>query len=142
GPDASGPRSVSRVRAVRGRLELIGRGRRGRGTMRPVSQEHPGRVDALVVGAGPAGAAAAFWLAERGHSVLAVDKKVFPREKTCGDGLTPRGVRQLLDMGLADPLRDFHRYDGLRSIAHGITLELAGPGPPGLPAHGSAVRRA
>jgi geranylgeranyl reductase family protein len=109
--------------------------------MTPVSQEHPGRVDALVVGAGPAGAAAAFWLAERGHSVLAVDKKVFPREKTCGDGLTPRAVRQLVDMGLADPLRDFHRYDGLRSIAHGITLELAWPSHPDFPPYGYVVRR-
>src|SRR5689334_14040607 len=130
-----------RPRKSRVRRELIGRGGRGRGTMRPVTQEHPGRVDALVVGAGPAGAAAAFWLAERGHSVLAVDKKVFPREKTCGDGLTPRAVRQLLDMGLADPLRDFHRYDGLRSIAHGITLELAWPSHPDFPPYGYVVRR-
>ena len=95
--------------------------------------EDPSRVDVLVVGAGPAGAAAAFWLAERGHSVLVVDKKVFPREKTCGDGLTPRAVRQLDDMGLADPLRDFHRYEGLRSIAHGITLELRLARAPRLP---------
>ena len=101
----------------------------------------PSRVDVLVVGAGPAGAAAAFWLAERGHSVLAVDKKVFPREKTCGDGLTPRAVRQLVTWGSADPLRDFHRYDGLRSIAHGITLELAWPEHPDFPSYGYVVRR-
>ena len=106
-----------------------------------VSHEDPSRVDVLVVGAGPAGAAAAFWLAERGHSVLAVDKKVFPREKTCGDGLTPRAVRQLEDMGLADSLRDFHRYEGLRSIAHGITLELAWPEHPDFPSYGYVVRR-
>ena len=68
------------------------------------------RVDVLVVGAGPAGAAAAYWLAEAGHSVVAVEKKRFPREKTCGDGLTPRAVRQLIDMGLGSPLEDFHRY--------------------------------
>ena len=70
--------------------------------------------DALVVGAGPAGAAAAYWLAEAGHRVLVVEKKRFPREKTCGDGLTPRAVKQLHDMGLADPLTDHLRYDGLR----------------------------
>ncbi len=59
------------------------------------------RWDALVVGAGPAGASAAYWLAQHGHSVLVVDKKRFPREKTCGDGLTPRAVAQLHSMGLA-----------------------------------------
>jgi len=58
--------------------------------------------DVLVVGAGPAGATAAHWLATRGRRVLVVEKKRFPREKTCGDGLTPRAVRQLHDMGLAE----------------------------------------
>ncbi len=101
----------------------------------------PERFDVLVVGAGPAGAAAAFWLAKAGHSVLAVEKKTFPREKTCGDGLTPRAVRQLLDMDLGAPLADFHRYDGLRSMAHGITLELAWPDHPDFPSHGYVVRR-
>ena len=52
--------------------------------------------DALVVGGGPAGAACAYWLAEAGRRVLVVEKKRFPRDKTCGDGLTPRAVRQLL----------------------------------------------
>jgi geranylgeranyl reductase family protein len=99
------------------------------------------RFDAAVVGAGPAGAAAAYWLAERGHRVLVVEKKRFPREKTCGDGLTPRAVRQLCDMGLAEPLSEFHRYDGLRSMAHGVTLELAWPAHPDYPAHGYVVRR-
>ena len=99
------------------------------------------RVDVLVVGAGPAGAAAAYWLAEQGHSVLVVEKKTFPREKTCGDGLTPRAVKQLSDMGLGAPLEDFHRYDGLRSIAHGITLELEWPSHPDFPSYGYVVRR-
>src|SRR4051794_30141701 len=66
--------------------------------------------DVLVVGGGPAGAAAAAWLADRGHRVLVVEKKRFPREKTCGDGLTPRAVRQLHDLGLAGPLAEFQRY--------------------------------
>ena len=79
--------------------------------------------DVLVVGGGPSGAATGFWLAERGHRVLIVEKKRFPREKTCGDGLTPRAVRQLNDMGLADRVSDFQRYDGLRSIGHGVTLD-------------------
>ena len=70
-----------------------------------------------------------------------VDKKRFPREKTCGDGLTPRAVRQLHDMGLADPLAEFQRFDGLRSIGHGITLELAWPEHPDFPPYGYVVRR-
>jgi len=97
------------------------------------------RYDALVVGAGPAGASAAYWLAVAGHSVLVVDKKRFPREKTCGDGLTPRAVRQLDDMGLASALEGFQRYEGLRSMAHGITLELRWPDHPDFPDHGYVV---
>ena len=97
--------------------------------------------DVLVVGGGPSGAAAGFWLAERGHRVLIVEKKRFPREKTCGDGLTPRAVRQLHDMGLADRLSDFQRFDGLRSIGHGVTLELAWPEHPDFPSYGYVVRR-
>ncbi len=99
------------------------------------------RYDVVVVGAGPAGAAAAYWLSERGRRVLLVEKKDFPREKTCGDGLTPRAVRQLHDMGLAQPLSEFHRYDGLRSIAHGMTLHLPWPDHPDFPSFGYVVRR-
>src|SRR5689334_19359919 len=99
------------------------------------------RYDVLVVGAGPSGAAAAYWLAERGHRVLVVEKKRFPRDKTCGDGLTPRAVRQLHDMGLAEPLAEFQRYDGLRANAHGITLEMPWPEHPDFPRYGYVVRR-
>jgi geranylgeranyl reductase family protein len=98
-------------------------------------------LDVLVVGGGPAGSAAAYWLAERGHRVLVVEKKTFPREKTCGDGLTPRAVKQLVDMGLGDWLGGHQRMDGLRSIAHGVTLELAWPDHPEFPPYGYVVRR-
>jgi geranylgeranyl reductase family protein len=97
--------------------------------------------DVLVVGGGPSGAAAGYWLAEQGHRVLIVEKKHFPREKTCGDGLTPRAVRQLHDMGLAEPLSDYQRFDGLRSIGHGVTLELQWPDHPEFPPYGYVVRR-
>jgi menaquinone-9 beta-reductase len=107
------------------------------GTMLPVRDLY----DVLVVGGGPAGAAAAYWLAERGRRVLVVERKRFPREKTCGDGLTPRAVRQLHDLGLAEPLSEYLRYDGLRSIAHGVTLELAWPEHPDFPNYGYVVRR-
>jgi geranylgeranyl reductase family protein len=107
----------------------------------PQSTRRNDAFDVLVVGGGPSGAAAGFWLAERGHRVLVVEKKHFPRDKTCGDGLTPRSVRQLHDMGLAEPLRDYQRFDGLRSIAHGVTLELAWPDHPEFPDYGYVVRR-
>src|SRR3954447_26922123 len=99
------------------------------------------RYDVLVIGAGPCGAAAAYWLAERGRRVLVVEKKRFPREKTCGDGLTPRAVKQLVDMGLEADLSGHQRMDGLRSIAHGVTLELAWPDHPDFPPYGYVVRR-
>jgi menaquinone-9 beta-reductase len=106
-----------------------------------VSQHSNEPYDVLIVGAGPAGAAAAYWLAQRGRRVIAVEKKRFPREKTCGDGLTPRAVRQLHDLGLAERLEGSQRFDGLRSIGHGVTLELAWPEHPDFPSYGYVVRR-
>ena len=97
--------------------------------------------DVLVIGGGPAGAACAYWLAEAGWDVLLVEKKHYPREKTCGDGLTPRSVRQLSDMGLDDALAGHHRFVGLRSVAFGKTLELGWPDHPGFPPYGYVVTR-
>ena len=97
--------------------------------------------DVLVIGAGPAGAAAGYWLASEGFDVVMVDERVFPREKTCGDGLTPRAVKQINDMGLGDQLTQFHRYDGLRATGHGKSLELQWPSHPIYPQHGYVVRR-
>jgi menaquinone-9 beta-reductase len=56
--------------------------------------------DVVIVGGGPSGSACAYWLAQAGWSVCLIEKKHFPREKTCGDGLTPRSVYQLAEMGL------------------------------------------
>jgi geranylgeranyl reductase family protein len=97
--------------------------------------------DVVVVGGGPSGAATAFWLAEAGHDVLLLEKKRYPREKTCGDGLTPRSVKQLEDMGLAEQLADHHRFEGLRSIAFGHTLELQWPEAGDMPRYGYVVTR-
>ena len=52
------------------------------------------RYDAIVVGGGPAGSTTAYRLAEKGASVLLVDKATFPRDKQCGGGMTLRAVRQ------------------------------------------------
>ena len=98
-------------------------------------------TDVLVIGGGPAGAAAAYWLARHGHAVTIVERKTFPREKTCGDGLTPRAVYQLDEMGLGAQLTKYHRYNGLRATGMGRELELNWPSHPIYPQHGYVVRR-
>ncbi|MHB8262205.1 MAG: geranylgeranyl reductase family protein [Acidimicrobiales bacterium] len=97
--------------------------------------------DALVVGAGPSGSAAAYWLAEAGYDVAVVERKRFPREKTCGDGLTPRAVRQLEDMGLGNIAEGAHKYAGLRVCAYGSSLELRWPEHPAFPSYGYVITR-
>ncbi len=97
--------------------------------------------DVVVVGGGPSGAACAYWLADAGWDVVLLEKKHFPRVKTCGDGLTPRSVRQLNDMGLAGALAGAHRYDGLRACAYGLTLEMAWPDHPSFPSVGYVITR-
>ena len=57
-------------------------------------------ADVIVVGAGPAGSATAAHLARHGLRVSLLEKSRFPREKVCGDGLTPRGTRQLIRLGI------------------------------------------
>ena len=57
-------------------------------------------ADVIVVGAGPGGSAAAYHMARHGLRVLLLEKTEFPREKVCGDGLTPRATRQLIRMGV------------------------------------------
>ena len=100
------------------------------------------RHDVLVIGGGPAGSAAGFWLAKAGHDVCVLERKAFPRDKTCGDGLTPRAVHQLREMGVEPAIAaHHHRHDGLRAVAHGITLELPWPQHPVFPDYGYVVRR-
>jgi geranylgeranyl reductase family protein len=72
------------------------------------------RLDAVVVGAGPAGSATAYHLASRGRRVLMVDRRNFPRDKSCGDGLTRAAVRQLAEMGVLDELTGASRVGGVR----------------------------
>jgi geranylgeranyl reductase family protein len=97
--------------------------------------------DVLVVGAGPAGSSASYWLAQAGHRVLTVEKSTFPRDKTCGDGLTPRAVHELQRMGLGDTLQRYHRFEGLRATGHGRVLELQWPSHGTFPSYGYVVRR-
>jgi len=65
-----------------------------------MSDEH----EVLIVGAGPAGSTLAYFLARAGRDVLLIDKADFPRDKTCGDGLTPRALAVLRHMGLLDQI--------------------------------------
>ncbi len=100
----------------------------------------PAQTDVLVVGAGPAGSAAATWAARAGLDVVLADAAVFPRDKTCGDGLTPRAIGELQRLGLEDWLRAHTVNQGLRAHGFGQTLHLPWPGG-SLPDWGSAVAR-
>jgi geranylgeranyl reductase family protein len=96
----------------------------------------------LVVGGGPGGAACAYWLARNGVEVHLVEKKRYPREKACGDGLTPRAIKQLLDMGFDFDTHDLHRVDGLRAYAGDLMIEMPWPQHSIYPDWGATMRRA
>ena len=101
----------------------------------------PMNTEVLIIGGGPAGAAAGYWLARDGHDVVIVERKTMPSDKTCGDGLTPRAVHQLHEMGLGEQLGKFHRYNGLRATGMGRELEVHWPAHSVYPQHGYVVRR-
>ena len=102
----------------------------------------PTVFDVVIVGAGPSGSACAYWLARAGWSVCLIEKKDFPREKTCGDGLTPRSVHQLAQMGLEPAIAAHgHRYHGLRAFGFGATLEMNWPEHPVFPNYGYTITR-
>jgi menaquinone-9 beta-reductase len=91
----------------------------------------------LVVGAGPAGSAAAYHLSRAGADVLLVDKATFPREKVCGDGLTPRGVRAIQRMGVDPTEPGFVRIDRLRTYGEdGVVIDLPWPETKDYPSYG------
>jgi len=104
------------------------------------------RYDVVVVGAGPAGSATAIFLAERGWSVLLLDKASFPRPKVCGELLSPESARLLDRLGalkavdaVAQPIA------GMRIVAPDGT-RLEGRYPTGAPwggyrGHGLAIPR-
>jgi geranylgeranyl reductase family protein len=98
-------------------------------------------AEVLVVGGGPSGAATAYWLAQQGHAVTVVEKRLLPRDKTCGDAISPRAVRELEAMGLTDALSRAHRTVGVRVIGADRELTLPWPDHPRYPSHGFVVKR-
>jgi menaquinone-9 beta-reductase len=94
-------------------------------------------ADVIIVGAGPAGSSAAYYLATSGLDVLVLEKSHFPREKVCGDGLTPRAVKALTAMGVPISAGDgWLRNKGLRIIGGGSRIELPWPELSAFPGYG------
>jgi len=109
-------------------------------TVHPVAPA-PGRfderADVIVVGAGPGGSSTAAYLAAHGLDVLLLEKSAFPREKVCGDGLTPRAVRELISLGIPTPEDEgWIKNYGLRIIGGGMRLQLDWPDNDAFPPYG------
>lgn len=91
----------------------------------------------VISGGGPAGATAAYWLASQGMDVTVLEKTTYPREKVCGDGLTPRAVREIQRMGLPHgPEHGYKTNVGLRVRAGERVVELPWPVLTDFPAYG------
>ena len=99
--------------------------------------------DVVVVGAGPGGSAAAYYLARQGSKVLLLDKHNFPRDKTCGDALTPRAVGALADIGILPEMqRAGRRVREVKVIApNGRSLIVRMPQKHDLPDYSLVVPR-
>jgi menaquinone-9 beta-reductase len=97
---------------------------------------HRPDADVIVVGAGPGGSTTAYHLAQAGVDVLLLEKSSFPREKVCGDGLTPRAVKSLTSMGVDTSEPGWIRNKGLRIIGGGMRLELPWPELASFPDYG------
>ena len=99
------------------------------------------QADVIVVGAGPAGSTTAFHLASTGVDVLLLEKSAFPRDKVCGDGLTPRAVKQLIGLGIDLDAPGWARNRGLRIVGAGHRLELPWPELASFPPYGMVRTR-
>lgn len=98
-------------------------------------------TDVLVVGAGPGGSSAAYHLARHGVDVTILEKAEFPREKVCGDGLTPRSVKAIQDMGVDTDDARFERVIGLRVHTRATTIQLPWPDLTSFPPFGLVMPR-
>ena len=131
------------------RSNTPGAGDRSRAATAASGRDRSQDADVIVVGAGPAGSTAAYHLARQGLDVLLLEKTAFPRDKVCGDGLTPKAVPPLLRMGLLNAFGDpdegdgaWLRNRGLRIYGGGLRLELPWPELSAYPGFGLARKRA
>ena len=107
--------------------------------MRTPARREDLTADVVVVGAGPAGASAAYHMARLGLDVLLLEKNELGRDKVCGDGLTPSAVSELALMGV--DTTGWQHNEGLRVIGGGHMLHVPWPERPSLPSYGMARRR-
>ena len=136
-PPSGTPAIVSRAASQ----DSAARAGRSRGAAQP-SPRGGDTADVIVVGAGPAGSALAFYLATAGLDVLVLEKTHFPREKVCGDGLTPRAVKALTGLGVPIPEDDgWLRNKGLRIIGGGGRIEVPWPDISSYPGFGLVRNR-
>lgn len=99
-------------------------------------------AEVIVVGAGPAGASTAYHLAKRGRRVLLLDRQTFPRDKSCGDGITRSAYRLLAEMGIGERFRDAQKVRGIRVFMRGRgSRDFEYPKGLSQPDHGLVVPR-
>jgi len=101
-------------------------------------------ADAIVVGGGPAGAAAAARLAARGFRTVLIDRASFPRDKVCGDFVGPTALAELADLGVAqaEAFRATSKMADLALHVDGDQLTVMGiPQVDGLPGYGRVIPR-
>ena len=97
------------------------------------------QFDIAIIGGGPGGSAAAISAARAGLRVVLCEKGPYGRDKVCGDGLTPRAIAALNELGIDHSVA--HRIDGLRMIAGKKQRELAWPITDRFPNHGAVWPR-
>ena len=99
-------------------------------------------ADVVIVGGGPAGASAAHYLAQQGLDVLVLERALYPRDKVCGDGLTPRAVSELIRMAVPIRERDgWVRNYGLCAVGGGHRISVPWPELESQPNFGTAKPR-
>lgn len=99
--------------------------------------------DVAVVGAGPGGSSAASWLAEAGLDVILIDKGDFPRDKTCGDAISPRAVHVLERLGLMEEVKQTgYCVSGVTAISpQGERARMSFPSEPPFGTRAYVIRR-